>query len=319
MLWTGTPPPATEKAYQRQYPGSPARAPEANARSAGQGKRKTGAHATCGGGTYTCPASKPAPPACCPCAGESVGHDIPRPSNGRRPPRQQLQDSDMISAEGGGPRRVSHIRPNATPSPTPLKSVANPSAAAATGGGGKKASTFQLGRNSTHHAMSARAAAGRLMRCAKAGNRRRKMRPGRTTLHAKGSTPIRDSSSRLVHYCRVRHAGRQSRSRASLSGGRRISRREESRVTPRNWRQRVGRTSFSDAKGDTEVAAEVLESLQVSGARSMGVPPQKIIIEVMEDAAAPANVYGNPGKRPRERSEEEGGRAGPTREPEGDA
>ena len=38
----------------------------------------------------------------------------------------------------------------------------------------------------------------------------------------------------------------------------------------------------------------------------------------MEDAAAPANVYGNPGKRPRGRSEKEGGRAGPTREPEGD-
>ena len=50
----------------------------------------------------------------------------------------------------------------------------------------------------------------------------------------------------------------------------------------------------------------------------MGVPRQKIIIEVMEDAAAPANVYGNPGKRPRERSKKEGGRAGPTREPEGD-
>ena len=162
----------------------------------------------------------------------------------------------MISAEGGGPRRVSHIRPNAAPSPTPLASVANPSAAAATGSGGKKARPFQLGRNSTHHAMSARAAAGRLMRCAKAGtvidksiSRRRKMRPGRTTMHAKGSTPIRDSSSRVVHYCRVRHAGRQSRSRASLSGGRRISRREESRVTPRNWRQRGGRTSCSDARG----------------------------------------------------------------------
>ena len=177
-------------------------------------------------------------------------------SNGRRPPRQQLQDIDMICAEGGGPRRVSHIRPNAAPSTTPLASVANPSAAAATGGGGKKARPVQLGRNSTHHAMSARTAAGRLARCAKAGtvidksiSRRRKMRPGRTTMHAKGSTPIRDSSSRVVPYCRVRHAGRQSRSRASLSGGRRISRREESRVTPRNWRQRVGRTSFSDARG----------------------------------------------------------------------
>ena len=121
---------------------------------------------------------------------------------------------------------------------------------------GKKARPFQLGRNSTHHAMSTRAAAGRLMRCTKAGtiidksiSRRRKMRPGQTTLHTKRSTPIRDSSSSVVHYCRVRHAGRQSRSRASLSGGRRISRREESRVMPRNWRQRVGRTSFSDARG----------------------------------------------------------------------
>ena len=33
-------------------------------------------------------ARRPAPPACCPCAGESVCHAIPRPSNGRRPPQQ---------------------------------------------------------------------------------------------------------------------------------------------------------------------------------------------------------------------------------------
>ena len=71
-------------------------------------------------------------------------------------------------------------------------------------------------------------------------------------------------------------------------------------------------------EGDTEVAAEVLESLQVAGARSMGSPRQKIIIKVMEDAAAPANVYGNPVKRLRELSKNEGGRAGPKRQPEVD-
>ena len=59
-------------------------------------------------------------------------------------------------------------------------------------------------------------------------------------------------------------------------------------------------------EGDIEVTAEVLESLQVAGARSMGGPCQKIIIEVMEDAAAPANVYGNPVKLLRELSKKEG-------------
>ena len=71
-------------------------------------------------------------------------------------------------------------------------------------------------------------------------------------------------------------------------------------------------------EGDTEVAAEVLESLQIAGVRSMGGPRQTIIIEVMEDAAAPANVYGNPVKRLRELSKKEGGRAGPKREPDVD-
>ena len=64
-------------------------------------------------------------------------------------------------------------------------------------------------------------------------------------------------------------------------------------------------------EGDTEVTAEVLESLQVAGTRSMGGPHQKIIIEVMEDAAAPANVYGNPVKRLYKLSKKGRGKSGP--------
>ena len=78
---------------------------------------------------------------------------------------------------------------------------------------------------------------------------------------------------------------------------------------PRNWRHRVGRTS----EGDTEVTAEVLERIQVAGARRLRGPRQKIVIEVVE---APANVDGNPVKRLSELGKDEGGRAGPKREPE---
>ena len=140
---------------------------------------------------------------------------------------KQLQDIDMIRAEGGGP---CHVKPLLTEHRTKPHAARVSSKPECRRGDGKNARPFQLGRNSTHHAMSAQAAVVRLMWCAKAGtimdksiSRRRKMRPGRTTLHAKESTPISDSSSRLVHFCGVRHAGRQARSRASFSGGKRIS------------------------------------------------------------------------------------------------
>ena len=49
-----------------------------------------------------------------------------------------------------------------------------------------------------------------------------------------------------------------------------------------------------------------------------GRPAPKIVIEVMEDVEAPANVDGNPVKRLSELGKYEGGRAGPKREPEVD-
>ena len=59
------------------------------------------------------------------------------------------------------------------------------------------------------------------------------------------------------------------------------------------------------------VVAEVLESLQVACACSMGGPCQKIVIEVMEDMDAPTNVCGNPVKHLSELSKYEGGKASP--------
>ena len=107
-------------------------------------------------------------------------HATPRPSNGRR----------TRGRRGATPRKAFADR---TPrqAPTPLASVANPSAAAATGGGGKNARPFQLGRNSTHHAMSARAAAVRLMWCAKPGTR-----------HGQIDKPPKENAARTDHLTR---------------------------------------------------------------------------------------------------------------------
>ena len=74
---------------------------------------------------------------------------------------------------------------------------------------------------------------------------------------------------------------------------------------PRNWTQRVGKTSFSGARGHRG-RGRGPERFQVAGARRLGGPRQKIVIEVMEDVEAPANVDGKPVKRLSELSKYEG-------------
>ena len=79
---------------------------------------------------------------------------------------KQLQDIDMISAEGRRPRRVKQFQTEHRAKPHSARVGSKPVCRC---GGGKKARPFQLGRKSTHHAMSARATAVRLMWWAKAG------------------------------------------------------------------------------------------------------------------------------------------------------
>ena len=120
----------------------------------------------------------------------------------------------------------------------------------------KNLSPFHEGRKSTHQAMFARACAESEAWCDNAAtvmdrsiNRRKKILPGRITLQTKKRTPMRVSSSRLVHLARPSHRDRHVCNRRNLSGGKGISWRTESRVIPKYSNCWVGSTSFPGARG----------------------------------------------------------------------
>ena len=237
---------------------------------------------------------------------------------------KQLQDIDMISAEGGGggggARRVKPFQTEHRAKPHPTRVGSKPECRR---GGGKKARPFLL---EVHPPRDVRA-----------GRRGEAdvLRRGRDR-HRYIDKPPEENAAPTDHLARE---GKHSDQRQQLPRGAFLPRpprgqaigkpctfvRREAHLLKRGVQgdaQELEAACRQDQllrrEGGTEVAAEVLESLQVAGARSMGGPRQKIINQVMEDAAATANVYGNPVKRLRELSKNEGGRAGPKREPEVD-
>ena len=79
--------------------------------------------------------------------------------------------------------------------------------------------------------------------------RRMKILPGRTTLHAKESFPMRERSSRLVHFFRFLHVDSNVESSMYLSSGIQIVKLAELMLMPRYVMEVDGPSSLSSAMG----------------------------------------------------------------------
>ena len=233
---------------------------------------------------------------------------------------KQLQDIDMISAEGGGPRRVKPFQTEHRAKPHPARVGSKPECRRGDGRRREESPPVPAGQE-VHPPRDVRA-----------GRRGEAdvLRQGRDR-HRQIDKPPEENAAPTDHLARE---GKHSDQRQQLPQGAFLPRpprgqaiakpckfvRREAHLLKRGVQGDPQELEAASRQGqllrrerDTEVAAEDLESLQVAGARSMRGPRQKIIIE-----AAPANVYGNPVKRLRELSKNEGGRAGSKRVPEGD-
>ena len=145
-------------------------------------------------------------------------------------PGKQLQDIDIICAEGGGPRRVKPLLTERRAKPHAARISSKSECHRGDGWRREERLPIPAGEE-FHQPRDVRAGCRGEADVVRQGRDhhgqidkpQEENAAGRTTLHAKESTPISDSSSRLVHFCRVRHAGRQARSHTSLYGGKRIS------------------------------------------------------------------------------------------------
>ncbi len=144
---------------------------------------------------------------------------------------------------------MNHSVPDHAPHPD-LPEASDANSTRLRSAGGRTYTPFQVVRKVSHHRRSAPNASFRRMWWwgARAIERRliirrRKELPGNTTWHACCSRPIRDSSSRLRHFCRPRHLLRVWSIMVSLSCGRRKTPAEVSISMPRKVRQKAPRVS----------------------------------------------------------------------------